>query len=339
MNCHRIREMNRKKTNTRTIARFLLEKQDKEEKVMKDKIILNDEKSRKEFDAYLQVWERSANVKDFEKVDVNEDWAKVRTRMSFLPRKQRIPLRSYALRIAAILILAFGLTYFLLQLLNKSTIYNPDYYEIASASEIVDVDLPDGSIVSLNKNAKIFRNSDFGKTNRDVILEGEAFFKVTKNKDLPFRIHSMNSTVEVLGTSFNVKTDTNSIIVSVMTGKVAFYLNEDNSKRLELNPDNAGKLNISTKEFEIEQTFDPNSIAWYTKEFVFRNKPLEEVCNVIAKYYQLDIIKDDDLKINESITITCSTQSVQDVLSNINLSLTGDVELIATKNNLIIRRQ
>ncbi len=331
--------MKKTKLHIEVLTKYLLEKQDKEQNVMIDKIIPNDEKSRKEFEAYLQVWEKSAHVSDFEKVDVEEDWTKVRSRMAFLPRSKRIPLKSYALRIAAILILALGLTYFLTQVLNKSEIYNPEYYEIASADGIREVELPDGSVASLNKSSKLFRNSDFGKSNRDVILEGETFFKVSENKDLPFKIHSMNSTVEVLGTSFNVKTDTDLIVVSVMTGKVAFYLNEDNKNRLELNPENSGTLNIKTGILKQQESFDPNLIAWYTKEFVFRNIPLNDVCDIIADYYELELLKDEDLQINEAITITCSTQSIHHVLRSINLSLKQNVELVATEKNLIIRKQ
>lgn len=332
--------MKNTKLDIKAITEFLLDKQKKEVKEMMDKRLHNDEKGRKDFEAYLEVWEKSAEVKEFEKVNIDEDWNKVRARMSFLPRRKRIPMRKYGLQIAAIFILAIGLAYFLSQVLDKTEQYSPEYYEIASTGEIQKVELPDGSLVSLNKNGKLFRNSDFGKTNRDIILEGEAFFKVSKNKDLPFKIHTMNSTVEVLGTSFNVKSDTGLIVVSVMTGKVAFYLNEDNENRLELNPDNAGELNTKTRKLELLDSYDPNSLVWYTKEFVFKNKPLEEVCDLLADYYQLTLIKDEDIQNNEGINITESTESVHELVSAINLSLVNkNVELIATQNNLIVRKK
>jgi len=192
--------------------------------------------------------------------------------------------------------------------------------------------------VSLNKNGKLFRNSEFGKTNRDIILEGEAFFNVSKNKDLPFKIHTLNSIVEVLGTSFNVKSDTDIIVVSVMTGKVAFYLNEDNGSRLELNPDNAGELNTKTRQLELQDSFDPNSIVWYTKEFVFENKPFNEICEVIAEHYQLKLIIDDDLQVDELIKADFPAESVHSVINEIYDHLEANIELIATEKNLIVRK-
>ncbi|MGD2034417.1 MAG: FecR family protein [Bacteroidales bacterium] len=331
--------MKNKKATIDAFTRSLLEKKDtKEVKEMMDKLIPNNKKDRKEFEAYLEVWEKSADVKDFGKVNVDEDWMKVRSGMSFLPRSKQIPLRSFALRIAAILILALGLTFFLLKIVDKTSIPDREYYEIVSAEAIRELSLPDGSVVSLNKQSKLFRNSEFGRSNRDIILEGEAFFNVAKNAELPFRIYSMNSTIEVLGTSFNVKTDTDLIVVSVMTGKVSFYSNEDNEHRLELNPDHSGTLDIKTGKLESHDSFDPNSLAWYTKKFVFRNKPLSEVCRIIADYYELKLMTEEGLEINESITITCSTQSVHEVLSSINLSLKENIRLIATDKNLIVKK-
>jgi ferric-dicitrate binding protein FerR (iron transport regulator) len=306
---------------------------------MMDKRLQNDEKSRKDFEAYLDVWEKSADVKDFEKVNIDEDWSKVRSRMSFLPRSRKIPLRKYGMQIAAIFILAIGLAFFLSQVLNKAKLYSPEYYEIVSAGEIQEIKLPDGSIVSLNKNGKLFRNSEFGKTNRDIILEGEAFFNVSRNEDLPFKIHTMNSTVEVLGTSFNVKSDTDLIIVSVMTGKVAFYLNDDNETRLELNADNAGELNPQTRKLELQNSFDPNSIVWYTKEFIFKDTPFFKVCEVIADYYHLKLRIDPELHNDELIKAEISTDSINHVISEIYLHLEDkDIKLIPTEKNLIVRK-
>ncbi len=332
--------MKKTKLDIKAVTHYLLNKQVKEDKQMMDSRIQNDEEGRKDFEAYLQVWEKSADVKEFEKVNIDEDWNKVRARMSFLPRSRKIPLLKYGMRIAAIFILAIGLAYFLHQVLNKAKLFSPEYYEIVSIGEIQEVELPDGSFVSLNKNGKLFRNSEFGKTNRDIILEGEAFFNVSKNKDLPFKIHTMNSTVEVLGTSFNVKSDTDLIIVSVITGKVAFYLNENNENRLELNPDNAGELNTMTRELELQESFDPNSLAWYTKAFTFRNLPINDVCRIIADYYKLELSPiPEGVQMNESITLTCSTQSIHEVVSNINDLLTEDIILRPTKNKLYIIKQ
>jgi hypothetical protein len=75
---------------------------------MIDKLIHDDEKSRRDFDAYIEVWEKSADIKDFDKIDTLADWQKVRSRIGFKTISRRLPFRSYLVRIAAVLILAAG---------------------------------------------------------------------------------------------------------------------------------------------------------------------------------------------------------------------------------------
>ena len=110
----------KKRTDPAMIRRYIENKTDNIEKAMINKIIQDDEHSRKEFEKYLEVWESSAGVKDFEKIDVEKDWKKVRSRMGFKLSRKPIPMHRYFLRIAAILILALGLAYFFQQLLERS---------------------------------------------------------------------------------------------------------------------------------------------------------------------------------------------------------------------------
>jgi transmembrane sensor len=67
------------------------------------------------------------------------------------------------------------------------------------------ITLPDGTSVWLNADSKFRYPLDYGITNRSVFLEGEAYFKVSRNKKLPFRVKTSDITVTALGTAFNVK--------------------------------------------------------------------------------------------------------------------------------------
>jgi len=83
--------------------------------------------------------------------------------------------------------------------------------------------LPDASIIIMNKGTKLtFIKKQFNNKNREVWLEGEAFFDVAKNKEKPFIIHTGTMQTTVRGTSFNIKayTQTGQNVVSVRTGKV-----------------------------------------------------------------------------------------------------------------------
>ncbi|HRP30945.1 MAG TPA: FecR domain-containing protein [Agriterribacter sp.] len=82
--------------------------------------------------------------------------------------------------------------------------------------------LPDGSSVWLNSDSKIYYDKRFNGATREVTLDGEAFFKVVKNKKRPFIVHTSAIDIKVLGTSFNVKaykTDP-TIETTLITGSV-----------------------------------------------------------------------------------------------------------------------
>lgn len=89
---------------------------------------------------------------------------------------------------------------------------------VSSSGKFEEVELPDGSIVLLNKNSEISYPSKFEE--RNVQLTGEAFFEVTPNPTKPFKVISGENEITVLGTSFNVKSTSESMEVEVSTGEV-----------------------------------------------------------------------------------------------------------------------
>jgi transmembrane sensor len=329
----------RRKINTDQIADLIQKYQNNNNKKMIDKYIGSDEKSRKEFDTFLDVWEKSADLKDYEKIDAADDWQKVRFRMNLKSEHKIIPLRSYMVRIAAVLILAAGLGYFLTRVMKNVSEGKSVYMEVAAGQSIKNVELPDGTVITLNKGAKIIRNNDFARSNRDIILEGEAFFKVARNEALPFKVHTLNSTVEVLGTSFEIRSDSVMVVVGVLSGKVAFYASNDQRNRIELAADKTGFFNSVEQKITFSNTFDPNTIAWHTHQFVFRDMPLDKVGQILADYYDLQLVTGENVESVESVTLTCSTESLDEVLFSVNNSLVGDIKLLNANNYLIVRKQ
>jgi transmembrane sensor len=333
--------MKKRKLNITIITKYLLNEPDNNEKQMINKLINDDELSRKEFEAYLDVWEKSANVKDYDNIDAQKDWNKVRSKMNLKPSIKHIPLRNYLLRVAAILVLAFGLALFFNQLLkvnnNKSKAYN--YYETAALNEVKKVVLTDSTIINLNRNSKIIQNDNYGITNRDIILEGEAFFEVAKNPKLPFKVYTLNSTVEVLGTSFNIKCDSQKVIVGVVTGKVAFYQSKNSKNRVELVPENTGIYKVNENNFITKNYLNPNSIAWHTGKLVFRHTPENEVFKVIAEYFNKDLIIQTNTPLNSTFTGDFEKQSLDEMIEIINLTRTSKLEIVTTDNSIIVSKR
>ena len=106
----------------------------------------------------------------------------------------------YASQIAAVIAIAF-----IFHTVKESNAYSATTHTVLTSTHKSEVTLPDGTIVWLNNNTKLIYPEVFSLTERSVYLEGEAYFKVTKNKARPFVVKSQGQEIKVLGTSFNVR--------------------------------------------------------------------------------------------------------------------------------------
>ena len=180
----------------------------------------------------------------------------------------------------------------------------------ASMSQVVATDkvlntvaLPDGTFVSLNSNTKISYPEKFSGKNREVTIEGEAFFEVKPDKNKPFIIHAGKAQIRVLGTSFSVSAypATKQVEVIVQTGKVQ-VVNKTSEKlqtdELILTPGDKGTLVYASNTMQKTTNQDPNFIAWKTHNLTFKATSLREVIENLEKVYKVNI-RLADPKLNE----------------------------------------
>ena len=149
-------------------------------------------------------------------------------------------------------------------------------------AEVKQVQLPDQSVVTLNAQSSLSYNRLAWILNRNVILEGEAFFEVTKGKN--FAVVSTLGTTEVLGTSFNILARAETYDVKCHTGKVRVTAAEHKSI---LEPGDRVTVTNSL-EFK-ESTFDTLKQTWKQGEYHYDNVTLEEVIKDLERAYGLSI--------------------------------------------------
>ena len=115
--------------------------------------------------------------------------------------------------------------------------------------------LPDGTRVCLNASSSLSFNRHFGRTTRDVTLDGEGYFEVAHNSQKPFRVHAGNACVTVKGTTFNVQSyaDESEISVSLIEGSVVLNTISDEAT---LTPGNCAIVSRNTNSIRIERA-DP----------------------------------------------------------------------------------
>ncbi len=118
-----------------------------------------------EFTRIEKIWQESGKIGLFEQIDTDADWELVRSRIRIpLTQKYRqIPVYSYALRVAAVIIIASGLSvgiYKTITLVNREK--PAGYLSVAAALNPRNIHLPDGSVVTLKGGSTLTYRSDFG---------------------------------------------------------------------------------------------------------------------------------------------------------------------------------
>jgi hypothetical protein len=207
--------------------------------------------------------------------------------------------------IAAILLIGLANIFLIMKnrksevLAEVSAINHSSDIEVRNTSSTEsEIKLEDGSIVKLKKNSSISYPKHFGKETRDVYLKGEAFFKVKRNPNAPFIVHTGDLVTEVLGTSFNVKSYDNAkaIEVSVTSGRVSVYeMTEklsDKKNGVILTPNQKVVFDKSSKKITPGIVENPIALTSVTDKvsFVFEDTPLPVVLQKLKDVYGIEII-------------------------------------------------
>lgn len=158
--------------------------------------------------------------------------------------------------------------------------------------------LPDGSIVVLEKNAKIITAEGYGNGTRTVYLTGEAFFDIKRDTNTPFLVHSGDLVTEVLGTSFRIKpgSENKTIEVSVKTGRVSVYTPDPRqakkSNGVIITPNQKVLYDTEHKTIRQDIVDTPELVLPNTSvsDFRFEESTVEVVLPFIQKAYGVDIV-------------------------------------------------
>lgn len=159
--------------------------------------------------------------------------------------------------------------------------------------------LPDGTQVWLNACSRLTYSQGFGINDRNLKLEGEGYFEVSRNEQLPFIIHTQEVDVTVLGTQFNFKNyaDDSEASVSLLSGKVKLSNHLRQEETLYLQPNEKVTLNKLTGEMKTTRTQVQNSKIWTHDELFFDEELLEDIAKKLMRNYDVKIEVADSLKI------------------------------------------
>jgi transmembrane sensor len=165
--------------------------------------------------------------------------------------------------------------------------------------------LPDGSKITLEPKSTLKYLSSFNEAQREVYLEGEAFFDIAHNPNRPFLVHTSEVVTRVLGTSFRVKDFQleRTILVAVKSGKVLVHKNRETSagkasqSDIILTPNQQILYDKEAKEVSRMIVADPQPLIRdeEVKRMRFYEAPVAEIFNAMEKVYGVDIVFDKEI--------------------------------------------
>jgi transmembrane sensor len=193
-----------------------------------------------------------------------------------------------------------------------------------TADQQREVTLGDGTVVHLNQQSTVTVSSGYLRENRELHLEGEAYFEVAHHAGLPFIIHTDYSEVEVLGTSFNVKSNPENgrIEVAVLEGHVSFRDSRENeTAKVILQKGDYAYLDIASRQITTEDFGVENYLAWKNREFVFHELSMDQVCVQLERFYEVSCEFEDEVIEKRRLTATFPNDDLDNTLSVIAYSL------------------
>lgn len=226
-------------------------------------------------------------------------------------KKEEKPVRKlnwfYAVSgIAASVLILLGV----FQMFNTNQVYSTGF------GEQLAVVLPDSSQVVLNSDSNIkFSKKDWDK-NREINLQGEAYFKVKKGSS--FQVKTTEGTVTVLGTQFNVNQHKNFLEVLCFEGKVSV---RRNNKEFILTQGDAVRQ-IGNETFE-NWKFSETKPTWRSLESSFKNTPLRYVIESLIKTYGASITSENidlDKRFSGSFPVNDLEIALKTITTSMNLS-------------------
>lgn len=203
--------------------------------------------------------------------------------------------------------------------------------------------LPDGSRVILNADSKLSLDADFGRKDRKLRLDGEAFFDVVHNASKPFIVQTSRMDVKVLGTAFNVKAYKADDLfeTSLIRGSVELSLKNEH-KTVTLHPKE--KFVLRERKPEIAKALENPAgttlhsetgvlpvkvsridtsiveVSWTENKIAFMDEPFEEVLKKLERWYGVRITVEDASLMNNLYTGSFRNESIDDVLSALQFS-------------------
>ncbi|OJV37752.1 MAG: hypothetical protein BGO33_07285 [Bacteroidia bacterium 43-41] len=231
-------------------------------------------------------------------------------------RKKTIRL---ALSVAAVLLPLILITGFMVQLSNRYDLFgNSRYSEIyVPKGEKMQILFQDGSRAYLNSDTRLRYPEKFALLNREIFLEGEAYFQVASNKKRPFIVNTGETSVKVLGTSFNVNAykDNKEIRIVLDEGEIVFAARNNEYR---LNPGQKFIYDTENKQLYLVNVRNSGEESLWKSNYIRLNDtPLRETLEILDRKFNIPFKVIDNKALAYSFNLLSEDKSLNYILSEL----------------------
>jgi ferric-dicitrate binding protein FerR (iron transport regulator) len=335
------------KYDWKKLTDYLLNECSLETKREIDELIANNLEFKKTIDEMKKVItfeQESLNITDTE-----TKWEEIEAQLAKASQKVKVVNKQYSdsrsssfklLRYAAVitLIIVGALSYFTMSKRAPTTLQSEYKTLSVQNGERRTIVLFDGTTVNLDCGSELRYPTKFGTT-REVFLKGEGYFQVAKDSTRPFIVHADGTTIQVLGTKFNIRTwddKSNDVIVTVVEGKVAFCLDNKSLKNSVLLTKNMqSNLSFNGVISEPKVVNADNYSRWMYNEVHFRNASMKEIIAQLERWYNLEFDIPEGILQKTDLAVHLNNSSINSILEM--LATLTDTKVIRKGNKISFR--
>lgn len=209
---------------------------------------------------------------------------------------------------------------------------------MTNLGERAQVSLPDGTKVWLNACSRVEYKSSLFSNERNVTMDGEAYFEVKKDKNAPFIVNSNGILTHVLGTKFNIRAnaDEQYVIATLLEGSILVTSSQLDEQGVKMKPDQQLRLDTKTGKCTLKDcSLSEDYIGWISGTLHFEQATLGEIALSLERYYNVSILFKNERIKQERFTCDFETnENIHQILSI--LKLTDKFDYKIDKRNILI---
>lgn len=315
------------------ISNYLRGELSEEEELKLNKWLDKNPSNREHLDLLSNIWNTSLGYPEIVNMDDEQQkiWKRLQSENghSIFSKAKSVSITKIILRYAAVFIIFFSLGYVFWA--NLDTEVNTQDVAVKMIErknplgQKSKIHLPDGSTVTLNAGSKLSYSSDFNDNSRKLQLEGEAYFEVAKNPDIPFEVFTNDLVITALGTSFNVKAhgakDNEKIALNTGIVKIE-CLDTINNRCIPsyLKPGDLAFYSKQNGNIHISDINDSDPFGWKDGRIVFHHATFYEVIEVLSRWYNVKFEIDGILNQDWNYSSVFENMVLENVLQSLEFS-------------------